>query len=52
MEQAKARGVLVNLDSTTCYDLGKASLAYRGNFDNKTNLNLNLIAKTLRNLNV
>ena len=51
MEQVKARGVLVNLDSTTCYDLGKASLAYRGNFDNKTNLNLDLIAKTLRHLN-
>jgi lipoate-protein ligase A len=51
MEQAPARGVLVNLDSATCYDLGKASLAYKGNFDNKTYLNLGLIAKTLRHLN-
>ncbi len=51
MEQARARGVLVNLDCATCYDLGRASQAYKGNFDNKTYLNLGLIAKTLRYLN-
>ncbi len=51
MELAQARGVLVNLDSTTCYDLGKASVAYKGNFDNKTTLNLELISKTIRHLN-
>ncbi len=50
MEQARARGVLVNLDSTTCYDLGKGTRAYRGDFDNKTSLNLSLINKTLRHL--
>jgi lipoate-protein ligase A len=52
MEQVKARGVLVNLDSTTCYDLGKGMSAYKGSFDNKTSLNLPLIEKTLRRLNV
>jgi lipoate-protein ligase A len=52
MEQVAARGVLVNLDSTTCYDLGKGMEAYRGNFDNKTSLNLKLIEKTIRRLNV
>jgi lipoate---protein ligase len=50
MAQVEARGVLVNLDSTTCYDLGKGSAAYQGRFDTKTSLNLKLIAKTLRRL--
>jgi len=51
MEQVAARGILVNLDSTTCYDLGKGSSAYKGKFDNKTSLNMELIEKTLRRLN-
>ncbi len=51
MESVAARGVLVCLDSTTCYDLGKGSQAYKGNFDNKTELNVPLIEKTLRLLN-
>lgn len=51
MEQVGARGLLVNLDSTTCYDLGKGSSAYKGTFDNKTSLNVELIEKTLRRLN-
>lgn len=50
MEEINARGVLVNLDSTTCYDLGKGMDAYRGRFDNKTFLNLALIEKTIRRL--
>lgn len=50
MENVHARGVLVNLDSTTCYDLGKGTRAYRGDFENKTTLNLSLITKTLRHL--
>jgi len=51
MENISARGILINLDSTTCYDLGKGSAAYKGNFDNKTSLNLKLIEKTLRRFN-
>lgn len=51
MEGTDARGVLVNLDSTTCYDLGKYGSAYKGDFENKTFLNLSLIEKTLRRLN-
>ena len=47
MKRTGARGILVNLDSTTCYDLGKGSSAYKGEFENKTSLNLGLIAKTL-----
>jgi lipoate-protein ligase A len=51
MEAIGTPGVLVNLDSTTCYDLGKGSAAYKGHFDNKTSLNTELIRKTLRFLN-
>lgn len=51
MTQINASGILVNLDSTTCYDLGKGSQAYKGRFDNKTFLNMDLIEKTLRRLN-
>ncbi len=50
MKQVNARGVLVNLDSATCYDLGKGTMAYTGHFDNKTLLNMPLIKKTLGNL--
>jgi lipoate-protein ligase A len=48
MEQSGARGVLVNLDSTTCYDLGKGMEAYAGRYDQQTSLNLALMAKTAR----
>jgi lipoate-protein ligase A len=51
MEEVDARGLLINLDSTTCYDLGKGSDAYKGRFDNKTFLNIQLIEKALRHLN-
>jgi lipoate---protein ligase len=50
MEDVRAKGVLVNLDSTTCYDLGKGTNAYKGDFENKTSLNLSLITKILRHL--
>lgn len=50
MEEIRARGILINLDSTTCYDLGKGSDAYKGRFDSKTSLNISLIEKTLRRL--
>ncbi len=51
MKAVPARGVLVNLDSTTCYDLGKGSAAYQGRFDNKTSLNMALLEKILKRLN-
>jgi lipoate-protein ligase A len=47
MEAIHARGVLINLDSTTCYDLGKGTEAYKGHFDNKTFLNMELVRKLL-----
>ena len=50
MKAIRARGLLINLDSTTCYDLGKGTMAYKGHFDNKTDLNMELIRKVLGNL--
>ncbi len=50
MEETGARGLLVNLDSTTCYDLGKGMEAYVGRFDNKTEMNCELIEKLLDRL--
>jgi len=51
MEAIPAQGVLVNIDSTTCYDLGKGTDAYKGKFDNKTLLNIELLEKTIRLIN-
>ncbi len=48
MESSGAGGVLVNLDSTTCYDLGKGMEAYAGRFDHQTSLNLALVEKAAR----
>jgi lipoate-protein ligase A len=45
MRATGARGVLVNLDSTTCYDLGKGTDAYAGRFDHQTEMNVALIEK-------
>ncbi|MEW5724103.1 MAG: DUF116 domain-containing protein [Thermodesulfobacteriota bacterium] len=47
MKAGGARGVLVNLDSTTCYDLGKGMEAYVGRFDHQTEMNRGLIEKVL-----
>jgi lipoate-protein ligase A len=48
LEQSGAAGVLVNLDSTTCYDLGKGMEAYAGRFDHQTTMNAHLIEKVAR----
>lgn len=50
MEDCGARGVLINLDSTTCYDLGKGMEAYVGNFDHQTFMNVELIEKVSRTM--
>ncbi len=41
------RGILVNIENTTCYELDRAQEAYLGRFESQTNLNLPLIRKTL-----
>ena len=38
----------MNLDSTTCYDLGKGMEAYAGRFDHQTTMNAPLIEKVAR----
>jgi lipoate-protein ligase A len=47
LEAAGVPGILVAMDSTTCYDLGKAREAYHGSFDHQTHLNLPLLRKVL-----
>jgi lipoate-protein ligase A len=46
-ERAGVPGVLVAMDSTTCYDLGKTREAYHGNFDHQTHINIPLLRKIL-----
>lgn len=40
-------GVLVDLDSSTCYDLGQEQQAYRGQYENQTELRLGLVRKVV-----
>ncbi|HAM43630.1 MAG TPA: hypothetical protein DCM67_01210, partial [Propionibacteriaceae bacterium] len=41
-------GVLVDLDSSTCYDLGRQEQAYQGRYENQTELRLSLLEQVLR----
>jgi lipoate-protein ligase A len=40
-------GVLVDLDSSTCYDLGQEQEAYRGQYENQTELRLGLLGRVV-----
>jgi lipoate-protein ligase A len=40
-------GILVDLDSATCYDLGEEEAAHRGRFDRETSLKLYLLQKVI-----
>jgi len=40
-------GILVDLQRTTCYDLGKEKEAHQGKFENQTALNLSLLRRVL-----
>jgi lipoate-protein ligase A len=40
-------GILVDINNTTCYDLGKARDAYRGVFENETEINVPLLSEVL-----
>jgi lipoate-protein ligase A len=40
-------GVLVDVERTTCYDLGQEKKAFKGQFENQTHLNLSLLKKAL-----
>ncbi|MGB9720891.1 MAG: lipoyl protein ligase domain-containing protein [bacterium] len=49
-ESAGIPAILLDINNETCYDLGKASFAYRGEFENQTSLNLKLLKKVLNEI--
>ncbi|NPV52772.1 MAG: DUF116 domain-containing protein [Firmicutes bacterium] len=46
-ERIGLKGILVDVESSTCYDLGKEKEAHHGRFENQTELKLGLIRKVL-----
>jgi len=40
-------GILVDIDSKTCYELGRSLAAYAGKFEGQTHLNVGLLGKVL-----
>jgi len=40
-------GILIDLKRTTCYDLGKEEVAFKGKFENQTELDIQLLKKVL-----
>ena len=46
-EMARLPGILIDVENTTCYELGKEKKAYAGNFEGQTQLNLGLIKKVM-----
>jgi lipoate-protein ligase A len=49
-QQAGLPGILIDIDSQTCYDLGKERDAKKGKFENQTNLRMELIQKIVEYL--
>jgi len=47
MVAAGPKGIIVNLDSLTCYDLGKETEAYAGRFEKQSRLEAGLLAKVV-----
>jgi lipoate-protein ligase A len=45
--KAQLPGILVDINNTTCYDLGKARDSYRGVFENETDINVPLLSEVL-----
>ena len=43
-------GILVDVDSSTCYDLGKEKDAYAGRFENQTYLKMDLLERIVRHI--
>ena len=46
-ERARLPGILIDIENTTCYELGEEKEAYAGNFEGQTQLNLGLIKKVM-----
>jgi lipoate-protein ligase A len=49
-QQAGLPGILIDIDSQTCYDLGMEREAKKGKFENQTNLRIELIQKVVESL--
>ncbi|MGZ8549509.1 MAG: lipoyl protein ligase domain-containing protein [Chitinophagaceae bacterium] len=47
-ERIGLSGILINIDNSTCYDLGREKEAYSGNFEGFTELKIPLIKKILK----
>jgi len=47
-EKVDLPGILLNIDSTTCYDIGKEQDAYKGKFEGFTNIKLDLLEKIFK----
>jgi lipoate-protein ligase A len=43
-------GILIDVDNSTCYDLGKEQEAHQGHFENQTRLKLDLLKRVLAHL--
>lgn len=46
-ERAGLPGILINIDNTTCYELGEENRAYAGMFEKKTDLRVDLLKKVV-----
>jgi len=46
-EEVKLPGILIDINNSTCYDLGKEFDAYLGIFESETEINLSLLKKVL-----
>ena len=46
-KKAGVPGILLDIDNTTCYDLGQSKEAYAGNFESQTHLDLTLLNAVL-----
>lgn len=49
-EQAGLPGILIDIDNTTCYDLGEEDDAYEGKFESQTTIKLDLLEMVLNAL--
>jgi lipoate-protein ligase A len=46
-ERIGLSGILVDVEQTTCYDLGEEKKAFKGQFENQTHLNLPLLRRVM-----
>jgi len=51
-EQAGIPAILIDIDSQTCYDLGKEEIALKGDFENQTELKIGLLNRLLQAMSI